>query len=86
MGGPLYGVTVVALEQLVSAPFALRHLADLGRVEDGFDGARPARQAGDSDRRPHRQSWNRRRAQPGRPESYRRDRLNDNENDELWCR
>src|SRR5829696_4794999 len=27
---PLEGVTVVALEQAVSAPFASRHLADLG--------------------------------------------------------
>lgn len=30
MGGPLQGVTVVALEQAVSAPFASRHLGDLG--------------------------------------------------------
>jgi itaconate CoA-transferase len=45
-GLPLHGVTVVALEQAVSAPFATRHLADLGarviKVErpDGGDFAR----------------------------------------------
>ncbi len=30
MGGPLDGVVVVAIEQAVSAPFATRHLGDLG--------------------------------------------------------
>src|SRR6266704_1845249 len=30
MGHPLDGITVVALEQAVAAPFATRHLADLG--------------------------------------------------------
>lgn len=30
MSGPLEGITVVALEQAVSAPFASRHLGDLG--------------------------------------------------------
>ena len=30
MNGPLAGVTVVALEQAVSAPLCTRHLADLG--------------------------------------------------------
>jgi len=30
MTGPLAGITVVALEQAVAAPFATRQLADLG--------------------------------------------------------
>src|ERR1700758_3751800 len=30
MSGPLDGVTVIALEQAVSAPFASRHLGDMG--------------------------------------------------------
>ena len=30
MGGILSGVTVVALEHVIAAPFATRHLADLG--------------------------------------------------------
>jgi itaconate CoA-transferase len=46
MGLPLSGVTVVSIEQAVSAPFATRHLADLGarviKIErpDGGDFAR----------------------------------------------
>ena len=46
---PLHGITVVALEQAVAAPFATRQLADLGarviKVErrDGGDFARAYR-------------------------------------------